>query len=128
MDLTRYLFQSGHYSALNRRAKPSGFDPGPRGTLSVADVEGLFEDARWDLGRIVAELQGRPVLARADFTHAILEDLPLTFVRDDHPFVRHGNIEGWPTDPGDEARLRRKELSTVLAARSILCLPGADPT
>jgi hypothetical protein len=71
----------------------------------------------------VAELQRRPVLARADFPDAVLSDSPLSFVRDDDPFDRHGNLVGWPTGTDDEAKLRRKELSTVLAAGSTLRLP-----
>jgi len=123
VDLARYLFQSGHFSARNARVKPAGFNPGRRGELSVADVEGLSDPDRWEIGATVAELQGRPVKARADFSDSVLTDLPLSFLRDDDPFDRHGNITGWPTGKDDEARLRRKELAVVLAAGSTLELP-----
>lgn len=89
----------------------------------MADVDGLSDPERWDIGGIVAQLQGRPVKARADFSGSVLTALPLSFVRDDDPFDRHGNITGWPEGTDDEARLRRKELSAELATASTLALP-----
>lgn len=78
------------------------------------------------IGELVAALQGRPVRARADFSGSLLDDLPLSFVRDDDPFDRHGNIVGWPMGEDDEAKMRRKELSTVLAAGSTLHVLPSD--
>jgi len=119
-DLARFLFQSGHFSAGAGRVRPHGFNPGNRTDLSTFDVQGLDDPAKQDLGDQVANLQARPLKARAELPLTALDDLPLEFVRVDMPIERHGNILGFPLGDDAEAKSARLELATALANSATL--------
>ncbi len=119
-DLARFLFQKGHFSSANQRVKPGGFNPGNRSDLSVFDIRDTDSATRMALGMQVSELQGRDVKARAELALDALDDLPVSFLRDDTPIERHGNITGFPVGVDDDARSTRLELATRLANSSKL--------
>ena len=121
-ELARFLFQKGHFSASVKRVKPAGFNPGNRPDLSVFDVRAADEQVRRALGAEVAALQNRAVKARAEIMLSALDDLPLSFERDDVPLFRHGNILGFPVGDDEENRSARLELATALASRATLCI------
>ena len=91
--ISRYLLQSGHYTASTGRVKPRAFHPAPRDhKTSVFRVQGLEERKIWKLGEIhVAQSLGKELRARADLSGANVVAVGLR-VESEEPPPRHGNI------------------------------------
>lgn len=68
--------------------------------MSSIFVDGLAEQAIWEIGDVLGQLRPRPepVVARADFDASILPDEKLTIEFDTKPHPRHINICGWPSE------------------------------
>ncbi len=116
----RFLFQKGHFSAKNERVKPGAFNPGNREDLSIFYVPGLSEARKAVIARSVSTHRNQAVRARAEIDSTDLRDTPLSFVRDDQPIYRHGNLVGWPLGEADEHRMDRVQIATTLANRASL--------
>lgn len=97
--ISRYLLQSGNYTASTGRVKPRAFHPAPRDhKTSVFRVQGLEEWKIWKLGEIyVAQPLGKELRARADLLVANVTAVGLR-VESKEPPPRHGNIIDWPAE------------------------------
>ena len=116
-ELARFLFQKGHFSAKNKRVKPGAFNPGTRKDLSVFYVAGIGEPRKRLIAAAVSTVGGRDVKARAEILLSDLGGTRLSFVRDNDPIWRHGNLVGWTLGDDDAARMDRVEHATALASR-----------
>ena len=119
-ELARFLFQNGHFSVKNERVKPGAFNPGNREDLSIFYVPGLSEARKAAIAGSVSARRNQAVRARAEIDLTDLSDTPLSFVRDDEPIYRHGNLVGWPLGEADDARTDRVQIATTLASRASL--------
>lgn len=98
--LTRFIYQSGHFSPANRKVKPNAFLPEPSQLkISSAYTDSLDEPGIWTVGDVLGKLRRVPMvpIARADFPSVILGGLRLEIERDPIPHPRHLNICSWPS-------------------------------
>jgi hypothetical protein len=98
-SLTRYIYQSGHYSAT--KPKIGAFlPPKDKSTISAAWIDDLHDLQIWQIGDILGTLRPTPVeaKARADFDSGILSRENLTIEPDPVPHPRHVNLAGWPAE------------------------------
>ena len=107
--ISRYLFQSNHYSAFNGRVKYSAFLPTPNGETSVFRIENLTEDEIWEIGKTeVADRRNKALKARGDVIASSIykEDLGLEPEISSHPL--HANIINWPTVKSEKILIAKK--------------------
>jgi hypothetical protein len=114
---SRYLLQSGHYTASTGRVRPRAFHPAARDhQTSVFRVQELTERQIWSLGdRYVASPSGKDLRARAELSVAQIREIGLQ-VEPAEPPPRHANIVGWPIEK-DEWMSRAQELAAVAILR-----------
>lgn len=96
-EISRFLFQSGHFSSTKNTAKYAAFMP-PRGMseVSVYRTEGLLEWRRRFIAVFFVEpFAKRKTLACAVFRSSSVLANDLSFVSDGVPDRRHANIVGW---------------------------------
>ena len=76
--------------------KPEAVIPYPHEALSATRHEELTNEDIWDSGRVIAAMQGRTLMGRADFKPG---DMPkgLNAIPDEPP-RNHANIIGWPSE------------------------------
>src|SRR3989442_8203650 len=115
--ISRYLLQSGHYSASTGRVKPRAFHPArPDHKTSVFRVQGLEERKIWKLGEIyVARPLHKELHARADLSVANVVAIGLR-VESQEPPPRHGNIIDWPAEK-DAWMSQAQEVAAVATLR-----------
>jgi len=115
--VSRYLLQSGHYTASTGRVKPRAFHPAPRDhRTSVFRVQGLTERQIWSLGdEYVARQLGKELGARAELSVAQIASVGLR-VESAEPPPRHANIVDWPGEK-HEWMSRAQELAAVATLR-----------
>jgi len=115
--ISRYLLQSGHYSASTGRVKPHGFHPARRNRkTSVSRVQGLEDREIWKLGDVCVALpQGTNLRARADLLVADVVNVGLR-VEAEQPPPRHANIIDWPAEK-DALMSCAQELAAVAILR-----------
>ena len=115
--ISRYLRQSGHFSASNARVKPRAYHPAPADhKVSVFRVQGLTEVEIWLLGD--ASVTGG-LEARADLSVAQVCETGL-HLESAEPPIRHADIVGWPVEK-DAWMSKAQEL----AAKAVLRLRHA---
>jgi hypothetical protein len=114
---SRYLLQSGHYTALTGRVKPRAFHPAVRDhKTSVFRVQELTERQIWSLGdQYVASPLGKELRARAELSVAQITAVGLQ-VEPAEPPPRHANIVDWPIEK-HEWMSRAQELAAVAVLR-----------
>jgi len=114
---SRYLLQSGHYTASTGRVKPRAFHPAARDhKTSVFRVRELTDRQIWSLGdRYVASPLGKELRARAELSVAQITEVGLQ-VEPAEPPTRHANIAAWPIEK-DEWMSRAQELAAVAILR-----------
>ena len=112
--ISRFVFDSRHFSTVDRKAKPKAFEP-KNNCVSVLRAIGLTDAEVWDWAVTYVEPErGKACRARADLTVVSVRRLILDLVRDEPP-PRHANIVGWPDD-----KSAQKLLSIELAAEATL--------
>ncbi|MGC2333402.1 MAG: hypothetical protein WA581_18265 [Candidatus Acidiferrales bacterium] len=115
-SLTRYIYQSGHFSTT--RAKPGAFLP-PKGNLktSAGWIDEIDDPEIWEIGDILGHLRSTPAdaQARADFDSSILARENLTIEPDPNHHPRHVNLAGWPAEKDAQ-----KDIALALVAGSKL--------
>lgn len=121
-QVARFLFHRDHYAPSKAIARPRAFLPGPDGKTSVAEITNMSAEAVMALSVVVGRLRRRDAKAHAELDVSAVESAGLTFVRDDNPFERHGNLTGWPQDPGPIDKARRKHVAQTLSSASVLVL------
>jgi hypothetical protein len=95
--LTRYIFQSGHFSTLHHRVKQGAFLPQPPALkISSIWIDLLGENDIWTIGDLLGAT--RKPIARASFDAEILPEARLAIEPDPAPHPRHVNIFGWPAE------------------------------
>ena len=119
-QLARFLFHKDDIAAQKGIAKWRAFIPNDHGQTSVAEVTGLALPGVLELSQTVSELRGQDARGHATFSPAVLPPAGLEFVRDDHPFERHGNLIGWPMDPGRESKALRMNIAQKLSSAATL--------
>ena len=118
ITLSRYIYQSGHFSAANQRIKQNAFLPKRGETrISAATIDGLAEPAVWQIGDVLGRARANPAdaIARSDFAPEILAPLNLSLELDTAPHERHVNICGWP-----EEKEEQKNIAQDLCDQSML--------
>ena len=92
--LSHYLFRKELRP--DDTVKPEAVIPYPHEALSATRHEELTNEDIWDSGRVIAAIQGRTLMGRADFKRG---DMPkgLNAIPDEPP-RNHANIIGWPSD------------------------------
>lgn len=119
--LARFLLSSRHFSRENRRVKPDAFIPHPYAELSVFRVKDLEEEQIWQIGKQIAEPQGKPLYARAEIPVGEVLASGLQVVPNEPP-PHHANIIGWARDDRAAQRL----VAAVLSARAHLIFRNED--
>jgi hypothetical protein len=117
-SLSRYIFQSGHFS--RQRVKQGAFLPLPsKLKISAVWIDQLLEREVWEIGDLLAAQSEPPrkPIARADFDAAVLAEANLTVADDKAAHPRHVNICGWP--PEKDAQ---KAVALLLCHRAILSI------
>ena len=119
--LARYIFSARHFSREKLRVKAEAFMPS-RGEVSVFRIDGLDEEAIWEIGNDVALKREQTLYARGDTKANDIrniqdEEIRLDIVRDEPP-PRHANIVGWP----ENDKPRQKVLALQIAATASLVL------
>jgi hypothetical protein len=116
-SLSRYIFQSGHFS--RQKAKPGAFLPKPPELrISAVRIDRLSGSEVWEIGDLLASQSKpprKPPIARANFDVAVLSEVDLTVEDDKEPHPRHINICGWP--PEKDAQ---KAVALLLCSRASL--------
>ena len=92
--LSHYLFRKELRP--DDTVKPEAVIPYPHEALSATRHEELTNEDIWDSGRVIAAMQGRTLMGRADFKPG---DMPkgLNAIPDEPP-RNHANIIGWPSE------------------------------
>ena len=110
---SRYLLQSGHYTASTGRVKPRAFHPAARDhKTSVFRVQELTERQIWSLGdRYIAFPLGKELHARAELSVEQTIEIGLQVEPAELP-PRHANIVSWPIEK-HEWMSRAQELAAV---------------
>ena len=119
-ELARFLFRRGEIAAEKGIAKWRAFIPDDNGETSVAEVTGLALLGVLELSQTVSQFRGRDARGHAAFSAKVLPAAGLEFVRDDDPFERHGNLIGWPMDPGRESKALRINIAQKLSSSATL--------
>lgn len=117
-NLSRYIFQSGHFSS--QKPKPGAFLPQPTQLkISAAWIDRLSEIEIWEVGDILGSQTATPRTpkARADFDAAILEEVNLAIEDDPVPHPRHVNLFGWPAEKDAQ-----KSVALFLCSRAHLSI------
>jgi len=114
---SRYLLQSGHYTASTGRVKPRAFHPAARDhKTSIFRVQELTGRQIWSLGdKYVASPLGKDLRARAELSVAQIIEVGLQ-VEPAEPPPRHANIADWPSEK-HEWMSRAQELAAVAILR-----------
>ena len=114
---SRFLRQSGHYTASTHRVAPHAFHPAPSDhKTSLFRVQGLAERQIWELGdAYVILLPGNALRARAELSVAQITSVGLR-VESAEPPPRHANIVDWPVEK-HEWMSRAQELAAVATLR-----------
>lgn len=114
--LSRFIFESRHFSRERERVKPSAFLPSPNDLeTSVLGIDNLTESEIWISGDEVAgATRGRSSLARADIKSSAIAEVHLT-LHSDPPPLRHMVLRGWPV-----AKDEQKAIALDLSLRSLL--------
>lgn len=97
--LARYILQRSHIRGSDHSVKPDAFIPHPYTDLSVTRHLMATESELWGAGQHVAELRGKTLYGRADFSTATCVGLRLNVEADpldDNP--NHANVLGWPAE------------------------------
>ena len=122
--LARYIFSARHFSREKLRVKAEAFMPS-RGEVSVFRIDGLGENAIWEIGNDVARKRVQTLYARGDTRtndiRSIRVDDPMKTTLDvvpHEPPPRHANIVGWP----ENDKPRQKVLALQVAATAKLIL------
>jgi len=116
--LSRYIYQSGHFSKANRRVKQGAFLPdASKLKISAVWIDDLPDLEIWDIGDLLGSKRPSPAktLARADFDAATLPEAKLTSEPDPVPHPRHVNLCGWPKEKDAQ-----KAIALILCSRSTL--------
>ena len=113
--ISRYLFDTRHYSRENKRVKQGAFLPDGNLETSVYFTKNLAEDAIWVHGETYAA-NGRTLRGRAEISVDGVQKTKLTVKAEDPPPL-HGVIVGWPTEKDQQ-----KALALELAQSSELRL------
>lgn len=113
--IVRYIIDSKHFHKPKNVVKPDAFLPhGNPPETSVFRVDGLGDEAVWQIGSSIAAKRERKLKARADFEARAIAATPLRLHPDDNP-PRHANIVGWPIEKSD-----RLQLALEIAQKSTL--------
>lgn len=95
--LSRFLFQTNHFSRAENRAFPDAFMPPPDLQLSTFFTTGMPPIEIWQIGRHALASHPRPRLyGHADIDVGSIHSQKLKAFRDDDP-DRHVNVMGWPS-------------------------------
>lgn len=116
--LTRYIYQSGHFSKVHHRVKQNAFLPEPgKSKISAAWIDGLVSPQIWEIGDLLGAQRLAPAvpIARADFDSAVLPKTRLTIESDPVPHPRHINVCGWPSEKDAQ-----KDIALMLCSKSTL--------
>jgi hypothetical protein len=115
-DLTRFVFQSGHFTA--QKFKRKAFEV-RKGEVSVFVTSGLSSNDVWRIGfDYVGRLQGRPPKCRCDFDVGFIRECGLQITMSSASHERHANIVGWPEKEPDQV-LASMKLVKALETRGI---------
>ena len=114
---SRYIRQTGHYTASTGRVKPGAFHPtASNHKTSVFRVQGLTERQIWSLGDVYVALpSGNELRARAELSVEQIAGVGLR-VESSEPPPRHANIVDWPGEK-HEWMSRAQELAAVATLR-----------
>jgi hypothetical protein len=83
--------------------------------MSASWINGLLEEAIWQIGDEAGRARSKPALARADFEISVVQGIHLTVEPDPAPHPRHVNVCGWPFEKD-----KRLALAQELCAKSML--------
>lgn len=118
--LARYILQRSHIRSSDQSVKPDAFIPHPYTDLSVMRHLLASESELWGVGQRVAEVRGKTLYGRADFSTAACVDLRLNVQAaplNDNP--NHANVRGWPA----EKPLQKIIAQQIAAAATFLEAP-----
>ena len=122
--LSRFLFHKDDFAAQKGIVRWRASIPDGNGQTSVAEVTGLALPGVLELSRTVSRFRGLDARGHAIFPMRVLPPAGLEFVRDDHPFERHGNLIGWPLEPGPAGKARRMNIAQQLSSAATLVTYG----